>query len=173
MRKVAIVTDTTACIPREQVVKYEIVVVPVQLIIENKTYRDGVDISAGELYPPSKCKKNAFDFQFITDTVAVCIVQAVAVTVVVLFRILTTIYAGIRGGLIVVAGCFVLATHDLKFITDTVAVCIIQAVAVAVVVLFRILTGAIIDGCVRIVVTRIGIHTTQDILDPLITWSSF
>lgn len=50
MRKVAIVTDTTACIPQEQVVKYEIEVVPVQLIIEDKTYRDGIDITAGEFY---------------------------------------------------------------------------------------------------------------------------
>ena len=50
MNKVAIVTDTTACIPGEQVVKYGIEVVPVQLIIEDKTYRDGVDITAGEFY---------------------------------------------------------------------------------------------------------------------------
>ncbi len=50
MKKVAIVTDTTACIPREQVAKYGIVVVPVQLIFEDRTYRDGIDISPTEFY---------------------------------------------------------------------------------------------------------------------------
>lgn len=50
MRKVAIVTDTTACVPQEQVEKYDIEVVPVQLIFEDKTYRDGIDISPSEFY---------------------------------------------------------------------------------------------------------------------------
>jgi DegV family protein with EDD domain len=49
-QKVAVVTDTTACVPREQVVRYGIEVVPVQLIIENNTYRDGIDISPTEFY---------------------------------------------------------------------------------------------------------------------------
>lgn len=50
MKKVAVVTDTTACIPQEQVAKYDIEIVPVQLIFGDKTYRDGVDISAAEFY---------------------------------------------------------------------------------------------------------------------------
>ena len=50
MRKVAIVTDTTACVPREQAARYDIEVVPVQLIIGGKTYRDGIDISPAEFY---------------------------------------------------------------------------------------------------------------------------
>ncbi|HUT68399.1 MAG TPA: DegV family protein, partial [Dehalococcoidales bacterium] len=50
MRKVAIVTDTTACVPQEQVARYDIEVVPVQLIIEDKTYRDGIDITPTEFY---------------------------------------------------------------------------------------------------------------------------
>jgi DegV family protein with EDD domain len=50
MKKVAIVTDTTACVPQEQVSKYDIEVVPVQLIFEDKTYRDGIDISPSEFY---------------------------------------------------------------------------------------------------------------------------
>jgi DegV family protein with EDD domain len=50
MRKVAIVTDTTACVPQEYVAKYDIEVVPVQLIFEDKTYRDGIDISPTEFY---------------------------------------------------------------------------------------------------------------------------
>jgi len=50
MKKVAIVTDTTACIPQEQVVRYGIDLVPVLLICGNKNYRDGIDISASEFY---------------------------------------------------------------------------------------------------------------------------
>jgi DegV family protein with EDD domain len=50
MQKVAIVTDTTACVPQEQVGKYDIEIVPVQLIIGEKTYRDGIDITPTEFY---------------------------------------------------------------------------------------------------------------------------
>jgi DegV family protein with EDD domain len=50
MKKVAIVTDTTACVPREQVTRYDIEVVPVQLIIDGTTYRDGIDITPTEFY---------------------------------------------------------------------------------------------------------------------------
>jgi len=50
MRKVAIVTDTTACVPQAQVKQYDIEVVPVQLIFEEKTYRDGIDMSPTEFY---------------------------------------------------------------------------------------------------------------------------
>jgi DegV family protein with EDD domain len=50
MKKVAVVTDTTACVPEEQVRKYDIEVVPVQLIFGDKTYRDGMDISPTEFY---------------------------------------------------------------------------------------------------------------------------
>ncbi len=48
--KVAIVTDTTACIPKEQVEKYGIEVVPIELIFDDRAYRDGVDISPAEFY---------------------------------------------------------------------------------------------------------------------------
>ena len=50
MNKVAIVTDTTACIPQDKVTHFDIEIVPVQLIFEDKTYRDGIDISAAEFY---------------------------------------------------------------------------------------------------------------------------
>jgi DegV family protein with EDD domain len=50
MKKVAIVTDTTACVPPEYVTGLGIEVVPVPLIIEEKTYRDGIDISPAEFY---------------------------------------------------------------------------------------------------------------------------
>ena len=48
--KVAIVTDTTACIPQQQVEKYGIELVPIELVIGDKVYRDGVDIIPAEFY---------------------------------------------------------------------------------------------------------------------------
>ena len=48
--KVAIVTDTTACIPREQVEKHGIELVPVDLVFGDKVYRDGMDMSPAEFY---------------------------------------------------------------------------------------------------------------------------
>lgn len=50
MRKVAIVTDTTACIPREEVDRYDIEIIPVQLNFEDRSYRDGIDITPSEFY---------------------------------------------------------------------------------------------------------------------------
>jgi DegV family protein with EDD domain len=50
MRKVAIVTDTTACVPPGSVSALGIGVVPVQVIIEGKSYRDGIDITPAEFY---------------------------------------------------------------------------------------------------------------------------
>lgn len=50
MKKVAIVTDTTACVPQEYVTQLGIEVVPVQLIIDKTTYRDGIDITPAEFY---------------------------------------------------------------------------------------------------------------------------
>jgi DegV family protein with EDD domain len=58
MKKVAIVTDTTACVPPEQVAEYGIEVVPVPLIIEGKTLRDGIDISPTEFYTMLRKVKN-------------------------------------------------------------------------------------------------------------------
>ena len=48
--KVAIVTDTTACVPREQVEKYDIELVPIGLVFGDKVYQDGIDISPAEFY---------------------------------------------------------------------------------------------------------------------------
>lgn len=50
MSKVAIMTDSTACIPRELESKYDIAVVPLLIVFEGKSYRDGVDMSADEVY---------------------------------------------------------------------------------------------------------------------------
>ncbi len=50
INKVAIVTDTTACIPQEQVGKYGIEIVPIEFIFDDRVYRDGIDISPAEFY---------------------------------------------------------------------------------------------------------------------------
>jgi DegV family protein with EDD domain len=50
MPKTAIVTDTTACIPPDRVERLSIEVVPVQLVFDDRTYRDGIDISPSQFY---------------------------------------------------------------------------------------------------------------------------
>jgi len=55
LTRVAIVTDTTACIPKAMVEKYGIELVPVEFIFEDKifgdrVYRDGIDMSPAEFY---------------------------------------------------------------------------------------------------------------------------
>ena len=51
MKKVAIITDTTACIPPELAEKYGIGQVPMQIIFGDKVYQNGVDIHPAEFYP--------------------------------------------------------------------------------------------------------------------------
>ena len=58
MRQVGIITDSTCCLPVDLVTKYEIKVVPVIINFEGKSYRDGVDISAGEIYRIMHKKQN-------------------------------------------------------------------------------------------------------------------
>lgn len=47
---VAIVTDSTICLPPELVEEHGITVVPLNLIFEDRSYRDGVDITPSEFY---------------------------------------------------------------------------------------------------------------------------
>ena len=47
---VAVVTDTTACIPQEMVKEYGIELVPIEVIFDNRVYRDGIDITPAEFY---------------------------------------------------------------------------------------------------------------------------
>ena len=49
-KPIAIVTDSVACIPAGLVKQYDIAVVPIRLIIEQKEYRDGIDITPTEFY---------------------------------------------------------------------------------------------------------------------------
>ena len=50
MSKVAIVTDSTNCLPSELIKKYNIRVVPYRVVIDGKDYRDQVDITPTEFY---------------------------------------------------------------------------------------------------------------------------
>jgi len=50
MSKVAVVTDSVACLPKELVDKYSITIVPISLIINGHVYKDGVDITPTEVY---------------------------------------------------------------------------------------------------------------------------
>ena len=50
MLKVAIVTDTTACIPQELAEKHDIELVPIVFIFGDESYRDGIDMSTAEFY---------------------------------------------------------------------------------------------------------------------------
>ncbi len=50
MGRVAVVTDSSACVPREVVKQYGIHILPLILIFEDRSYRDGVDITAQEFY---------------------------------------------------------------------------------------------------------------------------
>jgi DegV family protein with EDD domain len=54
MSRVGIVTDSTNCIPPELLKQYDIRVVPVGMVINNKVYRDLVDITLAEFKEMSK-----------------------------------------------------------------------------------------------------------------------
>lgn len=58
MRKVAIVTDSTCCLPKELVEKYNICEVPLEIIYEGRSYRDGIDISPDEVYKIMRKREN-------------------------------------------------------------------------------------------------------------------
>jgi len=50
LAKVGIITDTIACLPRELVEEYGIVLVPINIIFEDRAYQDDVDITPSEVY---------------------------------------------------------------------------------------------------------------------------
>jgi len=58
MKKVAVITDGTCCLPRELVEKYDIRLVPLYIVYQGKNYRDGIDISPGEVYQIMRKKKD-------------------------------------------------------------------------------------------------------------------
>ncbi len=50
MPGVSIITDSTAYLPKQFIDQYDIDVIPLTLLWEGKSYRDGVDITAAEFY---------------------------------------------------------------------------------------------------------------------------
>ncbi|MBE0481205.1 MAG: DegV family protein [Dehalococcoidia bacterium] len=50
MKKVAVITESSSCVPREMVDQYGIRVLPLILVIEDRSYRDGVDMTSREFY---------------------------------------------------------------------------------------------------------------------------
>ncbi|MDH7486576.1 MAG: DegV family protein [Anaerolineae bacterium] len=50
MAQIAVVTDSAACVPAELVRKYNIHVVPFELVWDGQSYRDGIDIAPTEFY---------------------------------------------------------------------------------------------------------------------------
>lgn len=50
MSKVAVVTDSTACFPKEVIQGYPLFVAPLQVIWGDQSYQDGVDIQPAEFY---------------------------------------------------------------------------------------------------------------------------
>lgn len=48
--KVAVVTDSIACLTNEQVEQYRIEIVPIRLLVQGKVYRDSLDITPSEAY---------------------------------------------------------------------------------------------------------------------------
>jgi fatty acid-binding protein DegV len=57
MSKIAVVTDSTAWIPKELTTKYNITVAPQVLLFGEQTYNDGVDIQPDEFYARIKTAK--------------------------------------------------------------------------------------------------------------------
>jgi DegV family protein with EDD domain len=55
---VAIVTDSTCCLPPELVQEYGIHVVPVYVLYQGKSYRDRIDITPGEIYKIMRARKD-------------------------------------------------------------------------------------------------------------------
>ncbi len=57
MARIAVVTDSIACIPPELVEKYGIYVAPLHIMWDKATYRDGVDMSPKEFYTRLRTSK--------------------------------------------------------------------------------------------------------------------
>ncbi len=58
MSGVAIVTDSTCCLPGDLIQKHGIRVVPLSVVHNSKTYRDGIDITPGEVYRIMRMRKD-------------------------------------------------------------------------------------------------------------------
>jgi len=59
VNKIAIITDSIACLPPELVREYGIYIVPVKLVLDGKVYTDGVDLTIDQAYELLKQAKVA------------------------------------------------------------------------------------------------------------------
>ncbi len=57
--KIAVVTDSTAYLTKQQVEENDIKVIPIPVIIDNQVYQEGIDITSDEFY---KKLKNSSSF---------------------------------------------------------------------------------------------------------------
>jgi DegV family protein with EDD domain len=58
VKKVAVLTDSTCCLPQDLLEKYDISLVPLMILYEGKSYRDGIDMNPGEVYKIMRRRKN-------------------------------------------------------------------------------------------------------------------
>ncbi len=58
MKKVAIMADSTCCLPQKLIEQYDIHLLPIHILHEDKSYRDRIDISPGEVYKIMRKKEN-------------------------------------------------------------------------------------------------------------------
>jgi DegV family protein with EDD domain len=58
MKKVAVVADSVCSLPPEIVEKYDITIIPLEIIYEGKSYRDGVDMTPNEVYKIMRKRQN-------------------------------------------------------------------------------------------------------------------
>jgi DegV family protein with EDD domain len=58
MGRIAFMTDSTAGLPADQVEKYNVTVVPLQVIFGTQEYRDGIDLTQAEFFARLKASKN-------------------------------------------------------------------------------------------------------------------
>ncbi len=49
-KQVAVITDSISCLTKELIEQYDIVIVPIRLLVQGKVYRDSVDITPSEAY---------------------------------------------------------------------------------------------------------------------------
>lgn len=58
MKKVAVLTDSTCCLPGELVERYDICLAPLLIVYKGNSYRDGIDISPSEVYKIMRRRKD-------------------------------------------------------------------------------------------------------------------
>src|SRR5437764_4953569 len=57
MGRIAFMTDSTAGMPADQVEKYKVTVVPLQVIFGTDSFRDGIDLTQAEFFARLKAAK--------------------------------------------------------------------------------------------------------------------